>query len=75
MNETNVVKTVSLERPLHYMLQVGFGRKSDGLLHITEERKKKGGVLIFANKPNTCRFFGLSWKDLKTEKTSLLTLS
>lgn len=38
------MKIVCLERPLHYMLQVGFGRKSDGLLHITEEREKKGGA-------------------------------
>lgn len=41
VNETNVVKIVSLERPLRSVEQVGFGRKSDGLLHITEHRERE----------------------------------
>lgn len=56
VNETNVVKIVSLERPLRSVEQVGFGRKSDGLLHITEHRERERERLIFANKPNTCRY-------------------
>lgn len=75
MNETSVVKIVSLERPLHYMQQ---GRLWQEIWWIASRYRREeggggGGCWSLHNKPNTCRYFSRSWKDLKTLKTSLQT--
>lgn len=76
MNDTSVVKIVSLERHLHYMQQGRLWQEIwwiASLCRREEEKKKGGGCWSFHNKPNTCGYFSQSWKDLKTLKTSLQT--